>query len=298
VVLDKKTIFNSIYFLLIICIISGWLGFLKTGQVGVYSELPKGIIPFREHSHYGLVAGSYFMIVANRISARKYILVAANMLLLSLLLPNFTLLIFTCISLMVFSINRGFKSILLIMMLGLCGLLIISNGVDFEYFVERWNNSSGENTTSLVWFQGVELAMENLKSSNGLGIGFQNLGVNGVLKTESGEIINLVAGVDLNLEDGGFLAAKLISEFGVVGLVIVIILIAVFVLWFINGIASETRKMRRGDHHGTNGIFFAMIASLFVELIFRGVGYFSVGLYMAFVGYFAMINERHSSDNL
>jgi hypothetical protein len=70
------------------------------------------------------------------------------------------------------------------------------------------------------------------------------------------------------------------------------------VLWFINGIASETRKMRRGDHHGTNGIFFAMSASLFVELIFRGVGYFSVGLYMAFVGYFAMINERHSSDNL
>ncbi|MFT8211578.1 MAG: hypothetical protein ACMZI0_15200 [Symbiopectobacterium sp.] len=49
----------------------------------------------------------------------------------------------------------------------------------------------------------------------GLGLGFQMAGTNGV--GEYGYKIYVLSGMDLNRFDGGFLASKIVSEFGVIG---------------------------------------------------------------------------------
>jgi len=79
------------------------------------------------------------------------------------------------------------------------------------------------NMSSLVWLNGWSQAFETLRATNGLGLGFNQMGCGPYFNI--GDYTPLIqaafSGDMLNAEDGSLLSAKLIAEFGYVGLCIV-----------------------------------------------------------------------------
>lgn len=126
-------------------------------------------------------------------------------------------------------------------------------------------------TSTLVWLKGWHLAYLNFLETTGWGIGFQQLGYTGAYSMISESIRTATIGsVDLNIQDGGSLGAKMLSEMGLGGLVFLLYTVIVFTRYLY--IVSRPH-------------FFwvaAFIGGLF-ELYIRGYGYFTLN----FVAYLA-----------
>jgi hypothetical protein len=161
-------------------------------------------------------------------------------------------------------------------------LLVNSN----EYFSSRLSFADSENLTTLVFFQGWHLAFLNMMKTSGFGLGFQMLGMPGTYLPEISETIKTLTGNMFNLKDGGFLAAKVIAEFGVLG-----VIASLFYFVFITKFIFQTNKFKNihpknidmkytsmNKLHLLNGLIFGFL----VEYYFRGYGYFSPGLYLVF----------------
>ena len=97
----------------------------------------------------------------------------------------------------------------------------ISN-FNISYFTERIDFYEGSNNLSaLVYMQGWERLILALKTTYGMGVGLQNLST--VELGYFGTILVEIIGVEKNVNDGSFIAAKLIAEFGIIGVFFVII---------------------------------------------------------------------------
>jgi hypothetical protein len=119
-------------------------------------------------------------------------------------------------------------------------------------------------TSTLVWLKGWHLAYLNLIETFGLGIGFQQLGYTGAYSIISESIRSGTIGhVDLNIHDGGSLAAKMISEMGLLGVLFLIYSLMTFVLYL--------RRVSQWNYFW----IAAFIGGLF-ELYIRGYGYFTL----------------------
>jgi len=82
------------------------------------------------------------------------------------------------------------------------------------------------NLSSMVWLNGWSQAMQTINETNGLGVGFNQMGCGKFIN--SGQFTPLIqaaySGEMLNAEDGSLMSAKLIAEFGYFGIVMVIAL--------------------------------------------------------------------------
>lgn len=126
-------------------------------------------------------------------------------------------------------------------------------------------------TSTLVWLKGWHLAYLNLIETAGWGIGFQQLGYSGAYSMISESIrAGTIGGVDLNIRDGASLAAKIISEMGLVGMVFLSYSLIIFAMYL------RTISQR-------NYFWIAAFVGGLFELYIRGYGYFTLN----FVAYLA-----------
>ena len=246
----------------------------------------KPIFPYSEPSHLALFFGPViaYMIISCKNKMRKILLIFTGVI-VAIAIKNMTLLV-TMIIISVFVYNVYVFPILII---GSIGIYYFS---DLDYFSERIdfaNMRSTNNLSSLVYIKGFQLMEEGLKVTKGWGVGFQQLGYV-PLKTEIGDYMkSKMHGLELNSQDGGFTAAKVVAEFGVVGVLIMILFIYYFIKQWIRYTKISINTL---DSHEV--LFFASIITIFSEFFFRGIGYFSASMFL----FIAVLLMRKQSSNV
>ncbi|MFO3722735.1 hypothetical protein [Pseudomonas sp. HLMP] len=292
-------IFNrALIFVLITLILLGWLKLFWQPSFLGYENYSKPVFPFSEESHYSLFLGIIACGVIVNLSVFASIFLILNMLVLAVLMPNLTLLLFSCICCFLFLLRIRLLYLwgVLIVALALLGCFLYFFLLENEYFKNRLDFSGADNLTALVFLQGWALAYSNFIGTSGFGLGFQMLGSNFTYLPEISEIIYRHAGQYFNVADAGFLAAKLIAELGVLGL-----LLSIFYLFLLfSVIFSMNYWLRRSstldsvegvivkNYVAVGGIVFGFL----VEFFFRGLGYFSPGVFLFFVALTVYLKSR------
>lgn len=244
-----------------------------------YANQEKPVFPFSEESHYalavGLITGTAYVNSANKCKFIVFCCVVFQ----ALAFPSLTLLSVACVLAYIFW-GMNIRAIFFYpVIIGLLVFLIVANAyIDADslvYFKSRLSISlESKNLTTLVFIQGWEQALISLKETYGVGIGFQMFGTEspGVASSK----IASIAGFALNREDGGFLSAKLIGEFGFVG-VLISMVYAIFIV-FSSSIYHYYKKRLIGVHVRKFNFLVAIVIMFSIEFFLRGYGYFSPGL--------------------
>lgn len=269
---DPRCLHRALRWVLGVLVVCALLGILEIAPPGA-RPYSKPFFPFTEPSHLGLAFTPVLMYVA--ISARgwrRWGWIAGG-LAIALAVENMTCLVGALLVALVCAL-RSAAVLLPLATLSLAPLL------GFEYYLYRLEFSEEtRNLSALVYVQGWQLIEESLGRTAGWGLGFQQLGVHGTDVPFASVIQALIDDV-ANLNDGGFTLSKLVSEFGVFG-----ILLALAHLKMAWGCA------RRLHQHGAGTAWVpvpvrlasAVVVAFSVELFIRGGGYFTASslLYVA-----------------
>lgn len=282
--------------------------FSIVGSVDIlnYEKYAKSIFPFSEPSHYAITISGVLLATGFYLSSATRWLLLLSVLLFSVLYPSTLLLLLLVVMLFSYYVHSYFK--LTLVLFCVVGLIFVLPyvGVDTSYYEDRLKfDGSTSNLTALVYMQGWEDAYNALLHTGWIGLGFQRLG-----SLEPGEFgIRIYEIVDryMNREDGGFLAAKIIGEFGVLGLV--------FLLFYVVALCSSVfynRKFIKAyqkDRNKALELFpvssvlgCSLIVAFSIEVFARGYGYFSPGILLAMVSIFLVTRKRkghscrHTSD--
>jgi hypothetical protein len=232
---------------------------------------PQPIVVFTEPSHFALAFLPFVGFFFVQLRGRRRWAVIVGALALSLLLKSTTLLVGILMILM-----SSLKWRQLVASLALCvGAALVAN-FDGAYIANRIVFSENmPNLSNLVLLQGWERAWLALQETNGLGLGFQQFGVWGPMGNVQ-DLIFAMAGDNLNMNDGGTTASKLVAEFGIFG----IGLLFGWIVWWRQA-SSFLRTALRGREQPAVLVFMNVsIVTLGVELWVRGVGYFSIGVFL------------------
>lgn len=270
---ELLSVLRALFLILLLCGVVKLIympGFLN------YELRPKRVFPFSEESHFALSMG---VIALPLIAGSGFILsslVVVVMLGFAFLYPSLTFLVFACFGILVVSMRSRFVFICSFFALILVLPLIFS----LDYFSARLNLADSDNLTALVFLQGLGLI--NAALDGGFGLGFQMLGSHLTPILGVSEKIYQITGRYMNLEDGGFLAAKLISEFGFVGLIFVGLYALLFIKFlfdsfFLRGLFSNCFS---DGSRGKNVMAVSAFLGFFIELFLRGYGYFSPTLFL------------------
>ena len=279
------------YTLLIIAAINMVAGF-KIGEFFGYGHT-KPLFPFREPSHFALFVGPLFIayyVITKNVTKRIFSLLA--IVALSLVLPSTTLLCYGGIAILITALTNKRKSSLimwpvLIFIFGLTVNIILSS----SYFLDRFEFSqSSTNLTAVVYMQGYADTVNSLVISNGLGLGFQMLGTQP--PSQYALIISEILGregSELNRQDGGFLAAKLLAELGLLGFA----LIAIYLLYFYKSFKFIVRNISNDRCPGKALIGHCIVISFIVEMLGRSTGYFSPSVFIFLVAVFYISQRKN-----
>jgi hypothetical protein len=282
-IFNKKNtsyIFLALMFFLIITVISDSY-FSKL----IY-ERSKGVFPFGEPSNFALFFGPFFLLhICHLPSNFKRFLIVLVVAILASSIQSMTLLIYVVLSLGLIA-RFSVLNFLIFIPTSIFGLYFILND---PYFLTRMILSpDSDNLTVLVYLQGLFSAYNALIDTNGFGLGFQMLGTQPL--SEIGYKIMAIlnqgrSGEGLNRQDGGFVAAKLVAEFGVLGLCFLLYYIFLFFRVFF-----KLRKVICQPQGFEASYLFSLvfIYTSFVEVFVRGSGYFSPSLFLFFVALFIL----------
>ena len=229
-------------------------------------EWRRPIFPYSEPSHFALAFTPALMYACIRIRGHKYFLVLLFALAVTALVQSLTLAVGLILAAVV-----SLRSVKLILLLA--PIAVALSQVDLTYYTTRLDFSDEtSNLSTLVYLQGWQMTGEALQRSSGLGIGFQQLGLQRTDVPAAELLRALRGGEDLNVLDGGFTFAKLTSEFGIFGL----LLAATFTVLAIRS-ARILRRVADGRWTIEPATLMAhcVVVSFLVELFARGVGYFS-----------------------
>lgn len=251
----------------------GVIGVVGLLGIAPYSELSseRPLYPFTEPSHFAFTVMPFLIyatVTANKVLRLVILAITAALVILlkSLSLAVGLILAGAC--------SLGGVALVVFLMVSIAGLGVL----DLTYFTDRLDFTYGnQNLSMLVYRQGLELIQTSLTETSGAGIGFQRLGFTNLF-TPSSNIIYALTGADLNLRDGGFNAAKLITELGVIGLILS--------LWYLLTMARTMLRLRQvaqGLLAIPEGTIFAMAAfvGVSVEVLVRGAGYFTSTMLLA-----------------
>lgn len=233
----------------------------------ISSIYQKAVFPFTEPSHLAIVFAPF--LVYKSVSSKGHIRFAWLFagFFFGLFLENMTLLVCTVAATLACVKNIR-------MLIGLfVGVLLVSINIDQEYFLERLDISDESNNISaLVLIQGWQLIGESLENSNYWGLGFQQLGINGT-NVDAAKLIYAILGKDLNLLDGSFLLSKLVSEFGIVGLIIATLYIALAIrsLLHLRKLSEDNNLNQNQKIIFCHAVIFGFVPTMFL----RAMGYFS-----------------------
>lgn len=277
-----------LFWTLLIIGLAGAFDFFRPGN---YKLLNSPIFPFSESSHFAIaftpIACCFALISSNRVR----LLTCFTSFVLAISIPSLTLLVGTlAISIIALSARQIIKFITITCTVGVT--LIYADPSHLEYFVIRAFASETENISRLVYTQGWESMISAFQVSNGLGVGYQNLGIE-----PSGQatfLLETLTGSQLNRSDGSFLAAKLIGEFGILGIIGVIYLATLSIR---SGLALRIH-IREQISPASESIPLCFTYTLLLELFFRGTGYFSPSLLITLFFIFKAIKVLKSTTHM
>lgn len=272
---------RSLSLLIHVLALVGWIGLAyKIFLVGGEHKI-KYPFPFSEPSFFALCYGMFAVGYSFVASKRFIFYMVLNMLLFSFLFPSLTFLLFVVIVLgvMIARLRAScfFIGIFIVPMIVLSvGFYLVQ---DIQYFSDRLSFSGAENITTLVWLQGWDLSYINLNATGWRGLGFQMLGYEGTELSEISYKLEDITGKFMNLTSGGFLAAKIISEFGFVGVIAALVYVLFLVYFFVKVGVGSSYKLK-DDEAKKKLVFQGLVLGYIVEFFFRGYGYFSPCLYI------------------
>lgn len=269
----------------IILSLLGWLSFLIEIEVLGYDRYVKSVLFFYEPSHFALVFGIFFISAINlNISKYLKLYLFLSTLTFGMLFPNVTILVYFFIG-FALSIKKFSTSLIaLFIFMSLFTLLILFQPDFFSYYFDRVNFSDGnDNLSALVYLQGWLESYKSIIESDGIGLGFQMAGTNS--PSIIAEKIYILADMYLNREDGGFLAAKLIIEFGFIGVFLVLGYLVLFITSFI--------RLRLSTYPKNTFLFISdlFFVGFFVDMFIRSAGYFTLGMFLFIVALFLRFNK-------
>lgn len=243
-----------------------------------YIFKPKQIFPFTEVSHFAIfyIIPAIFILPTYRLRSKFLTL----FILLITLVQNESVTLLAVIIIlfvMMFNVSRLVKSLLIVSILGVLFFYII----ELTYFASRLQiTSSSKNLSVLVYLSGLQSVQAALLEAP-FGFGVQGLGI--IHVSEIANFLCLEHYFCANKYDGGFTFAKIVSEFGYLGLILCFFILlrglqAVFI--------KPTEFDLRNNLSKSNVVFSVVCLALFVELFVRGIGYFSMNLIIAFCLYY------------
>ena len=223
------------------------------------------VFPFTEPSHFALMVTPFVIYGCVRARSWRRLVLLAVFLFIAYWLKSLSLIV-------AITVAAGISLQIRQFVLVIAGVAALVYVVDISYFTDRVIlNQTSDNLSQLVYLQGFELVTGSLLDTKGWGVGFQNLGFVPVNSPAADQIYRLL-GSDANLKDGGFTAAKIISEFGILG--------AGFVAWLVFVAARASVRLRRVATKSMVApagtiLAWSFLAGMTVELFIRGIGYFS-----------------------
>lgn len=229
-------------------------------------EAFKSVLFYGEPSHFALDFLPLLLYMIVRSPRWQKLALLLGGLYICLMLENLTLLVGVVL---IFFLTVRLRLLLLLVPVVILALL----ATDLEYYVARLDFSgSSSNLSTLVYMQGLERAYLNLMETSGLGIGFQQFGIVGSLGDVQ-EDIKVLLGREANLLDGGSVAQKIVGEFGILGVLCV-------VMYFNHFVRSAKWLFRESTSLGApadpRDVFFHSCFAMYaIDLLIRGVGYFS-----------------------
>lgn len=250
----------------------------------------KRLILFSEPSHFALVITpllAYFCIV----SKNNYkILALIAIFCLGLLIQNLTIFVGIFLT---SSLYVRWNKLLIISLLLLCGMLFFEHDLErYSYYLDRLSFIYGveytDNLTALSFLQGWQFIVESMKNYFPFGLGFQQLGSADLAASATSKLDSM--GFDLNRNDGSFLASKIISEFGIIG----ILLIGAYITIFFKKYSFLRKNIMTKQIYNlpSKTIFFDIIyISFSMTLFIRGSGYFTTTVFiflLAIINFFIM----------
>jgi hypothetical protein len=261
--------YSTIRLLTITLLILGYVGTFYHFTILNYELKPKSIFPFAEPSHFALVSGLIFNGFLLVTSKKWQVFIVFSIFLFGVFFPNLTIMLYALLAILVLS--RWYWSLFIfILLVILIGLLFLYNSEVLMYYSSRvMLNSDSSNLTALVYMQGWQELWAALVETNGLGLGFQMNGTQ--IPTDIAEKIRSIAGIYKNRQDGAFLSSKLISEFGVVGILIVLLFLSYIIRSFIFLKREQNKAYKDIKLVFCHGVVF----SFSVEMFFRSTGYFT-----------------------
>jgi hypothetical protein len=265
---NKQINFTIIYIIILLCGLFGGLGF---DLLNIQSSKPFFI--FQEPSHFVIICAPiilYFYTV--RPKQRMFLIIL--LLMLAYHVENLSLVVIALLcSLLTFKV-----SIKILLLISCFIALIFINVSNLDYFLSRLIlDPEGGNISVLVLLQGWEVAIKSNIDSYGLGIGFQQMGFNSITGFISSRIEILNNNESLNLYDAGSTAPKLITEFGGVGVMIVILYVKTAFVAFKH--LRATCLNNNYNIYSLEVLANCMIVSYSIELFIRGTGYFTSGTF-------------------
>lgn len=254
---------------------------------GNYSNFIIPIFPFAEPSHFALFFAPFYcyMLAREERQLVKYFLYLVPLLFL-LLFNNLTLLVVFIFVLLV-TISNPYP----LLIFGSVILLYILSSLDLSYYSQRISLDES-NLSSLIWIQGWEEASINLIDSKFIGVGFQQFGVIPP-RGEFSKIVNLIYFDDFNRYDGGTLASKIIGEFGIFGIGIVLI-----IFYQIIKSAVKIYKNNKDDKQNPITLFaHCCVFAFSFELLVRTTSYFSTSFFF-FISSLMILQNKKYVDGL
>jgi len=227
---------------------------------------------YMEPAHAARVLGGLSIFFSIALGDNRYTVISSLILILTgLITPSVSFLIYGLLLLGVYVVNlKGSFFIFIFIGLSvyfLLGTYFIDRIHPVQCVVSKCEKSDSGNLTSMVFLQGVDQAVITLRNNSPYGLG--NAGEANM--SVYGEYIREVVGHNLNLEDAGSVAAKLVIETAWAGVFVLFVYLTYFIKYaflFVN--------------RGEGRLIFSVYLILFPELFLRGGGYFSMGIFLFF----------------
>lgn len=229
---------------------------------------------FAEPSHLAMTAAPFLLYAsARRMGYCEPIL--AGFFLWGLLIQNLTMLVVVVLAAFPLIRLRLRTLLTLFFLIAIVAVVLSQSELASDYFRDRLVIDQNTNNLSvLVFLRGWEYALQAIDLSQGWGLGFQQFG----FTYFGGDVLAKLEaqGVgEQNLLDGGTAAAKIIGEFGYVG----ILLLALYVLFAVKGM-RDLRRAAGGGIPRWHTFLQAGVVGVSVELFVRGIGYFTPNFFI------------------
>lgn len=251
----------------------------------------KAMVFYMEPSHFALSFLPFLLYIAVQSDIKYKLIYLAISFGIALIVQNLTLILgIIFISLLVLPIR---KSLLLLASFSLLFYVnkivshvyfimsksvVVANMPDAVSYVADRLSLTSPNLSVLVFKSGWERAYLSFIDTFGFGLGFQQLGFvgqNGEIMTN---IMTVSSGQKICLLDGATVAAKLVTEFGMMAIV-VLGLYSIYAIRY--GINLRELSLNKNKIRDSRCVFFLACFLMFcIDLFVRGTGYFSSSAFL------------------